>query len=145
MLLEQAKPPLRCCQPGSAVAQPEAVSTLRRYLVKDLGIGVIPRQLEVSAVRTILRRAKFILHQSQLKTADPDGYDDIPFSAFSDVNRSSEHEVAQLWQHVYAIYAKAERSNNCHKDESAWVDVVRAVLQAADLENPGSMLEINSM
>jgi hypothetical protein len=53
--------------------------------------------------------------------------------------------VAQLWQHVYAIYTKAERSHNCHKDESAWIDVVRAVLRAADLESQGSILEINSM
>lgn len=56
-----------------------------------------------------------------------------------------EEQVAQLWRQIYAIYTKAETSHNRHKDESVWVDVVKAVLRAADLDGLGSMLEINSI
>lgn len=46
--LEQARPPLKCCQPGNAVGTlPERVVTLRRFLAKGLGKGCIPRDLEV--------------------------------------------------------------------------------------------------
>lgn len=47
-LLEQARPPLKCCQPGNAVGTlPERVVALRRYLARDLGKGCIPKELEV--------------------------------------------------------------------------------------------------
>jgi hypothetical protein len=47
-MLEQARPPLKCCQPGNAVGTlPERVVALRRYLAKDLGKSCIPRDLEV--------------------------------------------------------------------------------------------------
>lgn len=47
-MLEAARPPLKCCQPGNAVgALPDRVVALRRYLAKGLGKGCIPRDLKV--------------------------------------------------------------------------------------------------
>jgi hypothetical protein len=47
-LLERATPPIRLCQPGNAIIQPKEIADLRRLLMKDRGIRVIPRALEVS-------------------------------------------------------------------------------------------------
>jgi hypothetical protein len=46
-LLSNANPPIRICQPGNAVVQPQYVSGLRRFLMKDVGVLAIPRALEV--------------------------------------------------------------------------------------------------
>src|SRR5439155_4185782 len=56
-LLEQARPPLKCCQTGSAVGTlPERVVALRRFLAKDLGKGCIPRDLGVCYLSNTLSR-----------------------------------------------------------------------------------------
>jgi hypothetical protein len=47
-LLEHARPPLKCCQPGNAVGTlPDRVVALRRHLAKDLGKSCIPREFRV--------------------------------------------------------------------------------------------------
>jgi hypothetical protein len=47
-LLENASPQIRIYQPGNAVTQPSYVSEIRRYLMADIGMHVVPRALEVS-------------------------------------------------------------------------------------------------
>ena len=46
-LIKDAKPPIHISQPGNAVMQPTTVSSLRSHLSKDIGIGIIPKVLEV--------------------------------------------------------------------------------------------------
>lgn len=46
-LLSKADPPIRIYQPGNAVVQPQHVADLRKFLMKDTGVRVIPRVLEV--------------------------------------------------------------------------------------------------
>lgn len=47
-LLENASLQIRICQPRNAITQPSYVSEIRRYLMADIGMHVIPRALEVS-------------------------------------------------------------------------------------------------
>lgn len=51
-LLERARPPIQYRQPGNAVVQPDQVINLRRSIIKDKGLQVIPRALEVSIFAT---------------------------------------------------------------------------------------------
>lgn len=126
-LLEQANPSVRCCQPGSGVEMPPRVVELRTSLMKDLGMKVIPRGLV-----------------DRLRAADPDGFDSIPVTAFNDDTNMSAEAIDKLWETVRSIYTEAERCNNHHKDENAWVEVVRSVWKAA-LGPFSNILEINSI
>jgi hypothetical protein len=47
-LLERARPSVRYRQPGNTVVQPDQVINLRKLIIKDRGLRVIPRALEVS-------------------------------------------------------------------------------------------------
>lgn len=49
------------------------------------------------------------------------------------------------WEKVKGVYTEAERCHNSHKDENAWVEIVRAVFRAAGLTSPSSALEVNSV
>ena len=51
-LLECARPSVRYRQPGNAVVQPYQVINLRKSVIKDKGLLVIPRALEVSIFAT---------------------------------------------------------------------------------------------
>lgn len=95
--------------------------------MKDLGMKVIPRGLV-----------------DRLRAADPDGFDSIPVTAFNDDTNMSAEAIDKLWETVRSIYTEAERCNNHHKDENAWVEVVRSVWKAA-LGPFSNILEINSI
>ncbi|KAK4936013.1 hypothetical protein LTR28_010238 [Elasticomyces elasticus] len=131
-LLEQARPSVNFSQPDGAVAQPQRVVELRKWLSTDLGVGVIPKALK-----------------ERLRAADPDGFDDVPSSAYIHNDLMTPVEVDRLWEQTRLIYRDARRCNNRRNDESAWVDVVRTVLRT-----PGAgvgadpmleMFEIESM
>lgn len=90
-LLERATPFIRFCQPGKAVTQPHEVVTLRRFLVSDLGMRIIPYAFEVSVVlfpSNLLcangRRLLMIKLQAYLRAADPEGFEDIPRTMFDE-------------------------------------------------------------
>jgi hypothetical protein len=50
-----------------------------------------------------------------------------------------------LWEQIHDLYLMAERCHNHHKDENAWVEVVRAMLKIAGIGSTNAMLEINSV
>lgn len=64
---------------------------------------------------------------------------------FDDCAETLTNDHKDLWKRVHSIYIEAERCQNHHKDENAWVEIVRSVLRAAGLGNPEDMLEINSV
>ena len=49
-LLECARPSVRCRQPGNTVVQPDQVINLRKSIIKNRGLRVIPGALKVSIV-----------------------------------------------------------------------------------------------
>ncbi|KAK5018655.1 hypothetical protein BJ546DRAFT_1080218 [Cryomyces antarcticus] len=131
-LLEQARPSVNFSQPDGAVAQPQRVVELRKWLSTDLGVGVIPKALK-----------------ERLRAADPDGFDDVPSSAYIHNDLMTPVEVDRLWEQTRLIYRDARRCNNRRKDESAWVDVVRTVLRTpgagAGADPTLEMFEIESI
>lgn len=54
-------------------------------------------------------------------------------------------ELEDLFRQVGNIYLQAERCNNHHKDENAWVEVVRSMLKISNMGRPEDMIEINSV
>jgi hypothetical protein len=54
-LLERGSPPIRICQLGNAGELPEEVVKLRRALMKDKGLRIIPRALQVRIIATAYR------------------------------------------------------------------------------------------
>ena len=54
-------------------------------------------------------------------------------------------EIERTWGKIHEIYLEAERCHNHHKDENAWVEVVRQVLRMAGLGSIDGMIEVNSM
>lgn len=58
---------------------------------------------------------------------------------------TSTPELKDLFQQVRDIYLQAERCNNHHKDENAWVEVVRSALRISNMGRPEDMIEINSV
>ena len=57
----------------------------------------------------------------------------------------STPDVGELLKQVRDVYLQAERCNNHHKDENAWVEVVRSVLKISNMGRPDDMIEINSV
>ena len=82
--------------------------------------------------------------QAELQKADPDGFDDIPENMFHGSVETLTPDIELLWRQIHSVYIEAERCQNHHKDENAWVDVVRSVLKTAGSGDPNDMLEINS-
>ncbi|KAK5215851.1 hypothetical protein LTR96_011323 [Exophiala xenobiotica] len=91
-LLERATPSIRFCQPGKAVTQPAEVVALRRFLVKDLGVQVLPSAFE-----------------DPLRAADPEGYEDIPKTMFDESRTDMTADLQDRWNQIEAIYSEAER------------------------------------
>ncbi|KIX01923.1 uncharacterized protein Z518_07862 [Rhinocladiella mackenziei CBS 650.93] len=111
-LLERATPSIRFCLPEKAVIQPFEVVTLRRFLVRDLGIRVIPSAFE-----------------AYLQAADPFGFEDIPRTMFDECQPGVTQELENRWKQIEYTYSEAVRCQNYHKDENARTEVVRLVFQ----------------
>jgi hypothetical protein len=84
------------------------------------------------------------VYQQRLRDAAPDEFEDIDDAMFADGFRSA-NGLEAYWEKVQGLYNEAERCHNSHKDENAWVEVVRCVFRAAGLNATGSMLEVNSV
>ena len=59
--------------------------------------------------------------------------------------RIETEELKHTWVQIHEIYLEAERCHNHHKDENAWVEVVRQVLRMAGMGRVNAMIEINSV
>ncbi|MCJ1476734.1 hypothetical protein MMC13_005403 [Lambiella insularis] len=127
-LLSKANPPIRICQPGNAVVQPRHVANLRKFLTKDTGVRAIPRVLE-----------------DPLRKADPDGFDSLPQHVFDDTVVDFSGELEKLWEGIQDIYLEAERCHNLHKDENAWLEVVRAMFRISGMGTIKDMVEVISV
>ena len=142
-LLAVATPPIRVCQPGNMVVVPDSVSEVRRALLKDVGVGIIPRAVEVKSRRWIFMPKLMV--QGHLQRLDPENFDLIPAHMFDETVKQPTPELQELCDRIDNIYVEAERCHNHHKDEAAWTEVVRAVLRSCEVGGRQHMLEINSV
>ncbi|KAI6712294.1 hypothetical protein JHW43_005151 [Diplocarpon mali] len=114
--LHHASPPLRVCQPDSQLAMPPAAADLKRMLIRTTSSKIIPRGLLEK-----LRAQNPDELEAQLDRLEDPGAERSPL------------QLEMLWQAVDRIYEEASRCFNQHLDESAWVAVVRMVLDAAEI------------
>lgn len=64
-----------------------------------------------------------------LRSADPQGFDDIPGTAFDHAYNGSQEELDTLWNEVQHIHLEASECQMYNQDEDAWSqDVARRVL-----------------
>lgn len=75
----------------------------------------------------------------------PNEFDDIDKSCFDTDCKIPTVELDSLWASVKDIHKAAETCQRYQKDENAWVQVVRTVLDTAKLHFNLEMLEVNSM
>ena len=75
----------------------------------------------------------------------PNEFDDIDKSCFDTDCKIPTVELDSLWASVKNIHNAAETCQRYQKDENAWVQVVRTVLDTAKLHFNLEMLEVNSM
>jgi hypothetical protein len=80
-----------------------------------------------------------------LRKADPDGFDSTPQHVFDDTIVDSTGELEELWEGIQDVYLEAERCHNLHKDENAWLEVVRAMLKISGMGTIKDMLEVISV
>lgn len=72
-------------------------------------------------------------------------FDDIDKSCFDTGCKIPTVELDSLWASVKDIHKAAETCQRYQKDENAWVQVVRTVLDTVKLHSNLDMLEVNSM
>lgn len=116
-LLEAGQPPVRILSTTDHEQQyqaPAQVSALRRLLVRDATVGVIPSDLE-----------------ERFQTYSPAVYDDTPSTAFSQTCDYGPVHGDMLWSRVKEIEQGARKCMYHHQDESAWALVVFMVLGLA--------------
>jgi hypothetical protein len=144
--LGQARPPVLFYQPGREVSEPQLVGRLRSDFSKGLRKGIIPSGLTVGFTQRhnlTNRMCMLIYKQDRIRLASPNEWSDLPEDIFG-----SDHGIQDLdryWGDVDRIYVEAERCQNRHKDENAWVTVVRAVLDMMEEYSHDKMLEVNSV
>ncbi|KAH8707022.1 hypothetical protein GQ44DRAFT_493373 [Phaeosphaeriaceae sp. PMI808] len=132
-LLEEAEPPLRCYQQGTVELPPPALDLLRT-LSRNLWKGVI-----------------LSCFKDRLVKANPPGYVLIDEDMWYDENTLSPEELQYLWGKARGVYNQAKDCFNEHKDENAWIEVVKTVWRAVtvdlewDIAKERSMLELNSI
>jgi hypothetical protein len=83
--------------------------------------------------------------QDRLKVVAPNEFDDIDKSCFDTSCTIATIKLDRLWESVRDIYRAAETCRRYQKDENAWVQVVRMVLDTAKHYSNLEMLEVNSM
>jgi hypothetical protein len=59
-LLEQAKPPIRFCQPTKSINSPAEVTKLRNLLSTKCNVGIIPAAFKVSVTPLTLRSSRLV-------------------------------------------------------------------------------------
>ncbi|KAH9204357.1 hypothetical protein DL95DRAFT_398581 [Leptodontidium sp. 2 PMI_412] len=124
--LGQARPPVLFYQPGREVSEPQLVGRLRSDFSKGLRKGIIPSGLT-----------------DRIRLASPNEWSDLPEDIFG--SDDGIPDLDRYWGDVDRIYVEAERCQNRHKDENAWVTVVRAVLDMMEEYSHDKMLEVNSV
>ena len=88
--------------------------------------------------------ADLICKQDRIQLASSNEYSDLSEDVFGDDDNGIP-DLDRYWGAVDRIYVEAERCQNRHKDENAWVAVVRAVLDMMEEYSHDRMLEVNSM
>ena len=64
---------------------------------------------------------------------------------FDDSETIMTHEMERLWDRIHKIYLTAERNHNHRKDESAWIDLVRKMLEISGMGGIEDMVEVDSV
>jgi hypothetical protein len=94
---------------------------------------------------TSLKRHLKLIVKARMQELDADGFDSLQPHMFDDAATTLTKEIEDLWEKVHNIYLEAERCHNHHKDESAWVELVRNMLKISGIGRVEDMLEINSV
>ncbi|KAK2626207.1 hypothetical protein QTJ16_004469 [Diplocarpon rosae] len=114
--LHNASPPLHIYQPDLQLMMPPAAVELKRMLIRTTSSKTIPRGL----VDCLRAQSPDELEGQMHHFGDPE-------------TDPSPVYLETLWQAVDRIYEEASHCYNQHLDESAWVSVVRMVLDAAEI------------
>ncbi|KAL8768142.1 MAG: hypothetical protein Q9209_005533 [Squamulea sp. 1 TL-2023] len=125
--LRVSRPSVDCQSPDSPMA-PIAVE-VRKMLNKDFGDAIIPAALK-----------------EHLFAADPQGFEEIPSTAFDHAYSGTQEELDTLWHEVQQIHLEASECHMFNQDENSWAqDVARRVLSWCPSKSGPQFLQLKSV
>lgn len=87
-----------------------------------------------------------IADKDSLFAADPQGFDDIPSTAFDHAYNGTQEELDTLWHEVQHIHLEASECQMYNQDENTWAqDVARRVLSWCPSKSGRQFLQLKSV